>query len=157
MNEAAVKKPSATARKKAARLMAVQAVYQIAVNAKEAPFVIDEYLFLRKNMEVEGETMVEPDDSLFKAIVMGVAERRGDLADIVTANRPRKEGQVPAADEPLLNAVLLCGAYELLSHQDIDYPILISSYVDVAKAFFTGHEPSLINGVLDSVRKVTRG
>lgn len=154
MNEA-VKKPSATARNKAARLMAVQAVYQMSVNAKAAPFVIDEYMFLRKNMVVDGETMVEPDESLFRDIVAGVAERLDDLTGIVNANRPRKEGQV-YADEPLLMAHMLCGAYELLSHQSIDYPIIISSYVDVAKAFFAGHEPGLINGVLDSVRKVTR-
>jgi N utilization substance protein B len=155
MNEAASKKPSATARKKAARLMAVQAVYQMAVNRKEAAFVIDEYLFLRKNMEVDGETLMEPDDSLFRDIVLGVAERHEDLSQIVSANRPAREGGIQV-DEPLLTSVLLCGAYELLSHQDIDFPIIISSYVDVAKAFFTGHEPSLINGVLDSIRKVTR-
>lgn len=150
------RKPSANTKKSAARLMAVQAVYQMAVNHKEAPFVVDEYLFLRTNMDVDGETMVEPDGALFKAIVNGVADRKDDLTQIVNANRPQKEGQV-YADEPLLMAVLLCGTYELLSHQDIDTPIIISGYIDVAKAFFSGHEPSLINGVLDSVRKITRG
>lgn len=154
MNEP-VRKPSATAKKNAARLMAVQAVYQMAVNSKEAPFVVDEYLFLRTNMTVEGETMVEPDGAMFTKIVSGVAERKDDLTEIVNANRPRKEGQI-FADEPLLMAVFLCGAYELLSDQDTDFPIIISSYVDVGKAFFSGHEPSLINAVLDSVRKVTR-
>ena len=112
--------------------------------------------YLRTNMDVDGETMVEPDGNLFKAIVNGVAERQNDLTAIVNANRPLKERQV-YADEPLLMAVLLCGSYELLSHQDIDTPIIISGYVDVAKAFFSGHEPGLINGILDSVRKVTRG
>lgn len=148
-------KPSPTGMKNAARLMAVQAVYQIALNKKPAPLVVDEYLFLRKNMEIDGETMMEPDESLFKAIVLGVMERHEDLITIVHANRPLKEGQV-YADEPLLLAVMLCGAYELIAHQDIDYPIVISSYVNVAKSFFSGHEPSLINGVLDSIRKVTR-
>lgn len=156
MTEAAPsQKPSATARKKAARLMAVQAIYQMAVNKREPAFVIDEYIFLRKNMEVDGEKMVEPDESLFRDIVLGVAERHADLAGIIAANRPKREDQVPV-DEPLLQAHLLCGAYELLAHQDVDFPVIISSYVDVAKAFFEGHEPKLINAVLDSVRKVTR-
>ena len=149
-------KPSSIARKKAARLMAVQAVYQMSVNNKAAPFVIDEYLFLRKGMEVDGQTMVEPDEALFKTIVLGVSDRLSDLAEIVQANRPKKEGQIPV-NEPLLTSVFLCGTYELLSHQDIDFPIIISGYVDVAKAFFTGSESGLVNGVLDSVRKVTRG
>lgn len=157
MTEAAQnpQKPSATAKRNAARLMAVQAVYQMEVNCKEPAFVVDEYMFLRKNMEVDGETMVEPDDALFRNIVLGVAERKNDLAGIINANRPSKEGGHP--DEPLLMAVLLCGVQELLSHQDIDFPVIISSYVDVAKAFFNGGEPALVNGVLDSARKVLRG
>ena len=150
-----VLKPSATAKRKAARLMAVQAVYQMAVNFREAPFVVDEYLFLRTNMDVDGETMVEPDGNLFKNIVTGVAERRQELADIVTANRTQKPG-TNQEQEPLLLSVLLCGTYELLAHQDTDYPLILSSYVDVAKAFFSGQEANLINAVLDSVRKVTR-
>ena len=102
-------KPSATARKKAARLMAVQAIYQMAVNRREPAFVIDEYIFLRKNMEVDGEKMVEPDESLFRDIVLGVAERHDDLTGIIAANRPKREDRV-AVDEPLLEAHLLCGA-----------------------------------------------
>ncbi len=155
MNEAAAQKPSATAMRNAARLMAVQAVYQMAVNNEAAPLIVNEYLGLRKNMEFEGETLVAPDESLFRDIVIGVSERIEDLAEIVSANKTQREGQLPQS-EPLLQSVLLCGAYELLSHQDIDYPVIISSYVDVAKAFFTGHEPKLINGILDSIRKVTR-
>lgn len=135
--------------------MAVQAVYQMAVNNMPAPLVIDEYVRLRKGMEVEGEKMVEPDESLFRDIVLGVAGRQGDLIAIIEANRPAKEGQ-GRPDEPLLTAHFLCGTYELLSHQSIDSPIIISSYVDVAKAFFTQAEPGLVNAVLDSVRKVLR-
>lgn len=158
MNEPAqnTSKPSAVAKRKAARLMAVQAVYQMAVNKKEAVFVVDEYLYLRTNMEVDGETMVEPDGALFKGIVLGVTERREDLTTIVNANRKTLEEGQSFPDEPLLMSVMLCGVYELMAHQDVDFPIIISSYVDVAKAFFTGGEPSMINGVLDSARKVLR-
>jgi N utilization substance protein B len=146
---------SAIAKNKAARLMAVQAVYQMAVNNKPAPMVIDEYVRLRKGMEIGGEVMIEPDESLFRDIVLGVAERHGDLAAIVEANRTVKEGHT-RPDEPLLMAHFLCGSYELLSHQSIDSSIIISTYVDVAKAFFEGAEPGLVNGVLDSVRKTVR-
>ena len=148
-------KPSANAKRNSARLMAVQAVYQMSVNHKEAPFVVAEYMSLRANVEIDGEMLVGPDESLFTDIVLGVAGRLEDLTGIVQANRPRKEGQI-YQDEPLLMSVMLCGAYELLARQDIDYPVIISSYVDVAKAFFAGHEPKLINAVLDSIRKVTR-
>ncbi len=135
--------------------MAVQAVYQMSVNHKEAPFIVNEYLSLRSGMEVDGEKMVPPDEKLFQDIVLGVNERLTDLLEIVQANRPQKEGHT-YPNEPLLMAVLLCGSYELLAHHGVDSPIIISGYIDVAKAFFEGHEPSLINGVLDSVRKVIR-
>jgi transcription antitermination protein NusB len=148
-------RPSAVAKNKAARLMAVQAVYQMRVNGGMAPLVVNEYLHLRKNMTVDGETMVEPDSQLFTEIVNGVQGRLPDLQPIVAANRPVKEGQI-RVDEPLLEAHLLCGTYELLSHQTIDAPVIISSYVDVAKAFFAGNEPKLVNAVLDSVGKVVR-
>lgn len=149
-------KPSATARRKAARLMAVQALYQMSVNRKEPLFVVEEYLHLRRNMEVDGETMVEPDTELFRNIVLGVAERLEDLEGIVAANRPSRGEDVPVVEEPLLMSVFLCGTYELLVRVDIDAPLIISSYVDVAKAFFAGKEPGLVNAVLDSIRKVTR-
>jgi N utilization substance protein B len=149
-------KPSATARRKAARLMAVQALYQMSVNKKEPVFVIDEYLYLRKNMTVDGETMVEPDADLFRKIVHGVVARGQDLQDIVVANRNRRAEQESFPDEPLLNAILLCGAYELLEHGDLDAALIISSYIEVARAFFSGQEPGLVHGVLDGIRKVVR-
>ncbi len=155
MNEPAPQKASANAMRSSARLMAVQAVYQMAVNHKEAPFVVAEYMSIRAGIAVDGDELVAPDESLFKSIVLGVADRQADLAGIVNANRPLKEGQI-RVDEPLLEAVLLCGTFELLAHQDIDSAIIISSYVDVAKAFFSGSEAGLINAVLDSIRKVTR-
>lgn len=148
-------KASPIAMKNAARLMAVQAVYQMAVNAKEAPFVIDEYLFLRQNMNVDGDTIVTADERLFRDIVHGVASRLEDLRQIVSSHRQKKDGS-PAADEPLLEAVLLCGTYEIMAHGDIEPGIIISSYVNVAKAFFTGPEASLINAILDSIRRLIR-
>ncbi|MFA5591959.1 MAG: transcription antitermination factor NusB [Micavibrio sp.] len=147
--------PSRTARNKAARLMAVQAVYQMAVNNKEAGFVVDEYMHLRKGMEIDGEKLVEPDEPLFRDIVLGVAEQHAVLTEIVQANRPLKEGRI-RVNEPLLEAHFLCGCFELLSHHTIDKALIISSYVDVAKAFFEGPEPGLVNAVLDSAAKVIR-
>jgi N utilization substance protein B len=152
------KKASPVAMRNSARLMAVQAVYQMSVNRKEAAFVVDEYLFHRKGEVIDGEELIAPDASLFTNIVLGVTERKEDLIGIIQSNRPQKkdEDSVSSALEPLLMAVALCGVYELLAHKDVDAPIIISTYVDVTKAFFQGNEPGLINGLLDSARKVIR-
>lgn len=145
-------KPSASARRSAARLMGAQAVYQILIDNQAAGAVVPEYLAHRAGMEIDGETMVEPDAALFSSIVQGVEGRRGDLEALIAANRPADK----AKSEPLLQAILLCGAYELLSCPETDAPVIISDYIDIAKAFFDGKEPGLVNGVLDSIRKVAR-
>lgn len=160
MNEPAENnsKPSAIAMRNSARLMAVQAVYQMSVNRKEPAFVVDEYIFHRKGEVIDGVEMVAPDVRLFTSIVLGVSERLEDLSGIIHSNRPQKdeENAVVSTLEPLLMAVLLCGVYELMAHKDVDVPIIISTYVDVTKAFFAGNEPRLVNGLLDSARKVIR-
>lgn len=145
-------KSSVSARRSAARLMAVQAVYQILIDGQAAAIVVPEYLAHRAGMEIDGEQMVEPDEPLFAGIVQGVEARRTDLEGLIAANRPADK----AKSEPLLQATLLCGAYELLAHQETDPPLIISDYIDIAKAFFDGKEPGLVNGVLDAIRKVAR-
>jgi N utilization substance protein B len=147
------KEPSTNIHNSAARLLAVQAVYQMMSNQQDAATVIPEYLAHRAGMVVDGEKMVKPTESLFSDLVKGVEENHDHLNGLVAANRNA------AADkklEPLLHAVLLCGSFELMGKQATDYPIIISDYVDIAKAFFTGKEPALVNGILDSIRKVTR-
>lgn len=140
----------------AARLLAVQAVYQMITNRQGPDTVIPEYLAHRAGMEVDGDKMVTPNESLFTDIVKGVSENSAHLESLISASRTRPEGATDKP-EPLLLAVLLCGSFELMGKQAIDFPIIISDYVDVAKAFFDGKEPGLVNGILDSIRKVTRG
>lgn len=155
-----MKKPSAKAKRSAARLMSVQAVYQMFSGELDSEAIVKEYLEHRAGMEVEGEEMVKPDADLFKAITSGVEEHKAELEELIKEARGGKEdsqqeGQ-KAKTELLLGSVLLCGAYELKFHQDIDSPILISEYLEVSKAFYEGREPALVNAVLDKVRKTVR-
>lgn len=139
--------------------MAVQAVYQLLSNPDATMNGLqDEYLRFRAGMEVDGEQMVTPDGALFKSITNGIPERREDLEGLIVANRTdaKEEGAAPKPMEPLLHAVLLCGTYELLAHTDIDAPIIISDYVDVAKAFYDQSEPGFVNGILNSIQKIAR-
>jgi len=135
-----------------ARLLASQAVYQADLNAQPIADVAAEYLEHRMSMTVEGEELVEADRELFTKIMRGTEERGSDLSEILKANT-KNEG---ARLEPLIKAVLLCASYELLAHHDIDAPIIINDYLNVAHSFFESGEVSLINGVLDAVSKVVR-
>ena len=55
-----------------------------------------------------------------------------------------------------LRAILRCGTYELLRRDDVPGRVIISEYIDVARAFFEDDEPRLVNGVLDRIAHETR-
>lgn len=146
---------SRKARRTAARLAAVQGVYQIIAAGQTARQVIEDFRDHppeQAMMGESGENMVTPDATLMTAIIGGVEARRGDLEQLVTGTQNRSGGAV----EPLLKSVLLCGAYELLAHHDTDAPVIISDYLDVAHAFFDQGEPKLVNAILDKIGKGVR-
>lgn len=143
---------SAIARKSAARLMGVQALYQMHKNEQNAKQVIPEFLDHRTGVDADGDKMVSPDRDHFSDLVQGVETNFEQLQDMVNKNKA-KETQ---AKEPLLNGILLCGAYELMMRQDIDFPVIISDYVHVTEAFYDQNEAKLVNGILDSLRKTVR-
>ncbi len=144
-------KGSLKARKTAARLFSVQAVYQ-AIQNKVAPSSLhDEFITHRIGMDLEDGKMVAPDQPLFRDIISGVTERWGDLQQIITP-RLKTSHEV----EPLLTAILICGAYELMAHHDIDAPIIISDYLNITSSFFEQSEPKLVNAVLDALTKELR-
>ncbi len=139
-------KGSKKARHSAARLAAVQALYQMDGNEQSAPSVIREYVDFRFGETVDGEAMISPDRELFSRLVSGVAERRDDLDHMVAATLGRER---PA--DRLLNCIILCGAWELLARTDVDAPIIISDYLHVTEAFYDQGEKKLVNAVLDKI------
>ncbi|KAA0688890.1 transcription antitermination factor NusB [Azospirillum brasilense] len=150
---------SAKARRKAARLAAVQALYQIDLNQIEptgiaVESVIGEFINHRLGEEIDGAKFVSADPQLFADIVRGAAHRRTEVDGMLaSALEPRY-----ALDrlELLMRAILRAGAYELFVHNDTHPRILISEYVDVAHAFFAAREPGMVNGVLDHVARALR-
>jgi N utilization substance protein B len=143
---------SKKARNSAARLMAVQTVYQMHKNDQDAETAIKEYLEHRTGADPEGDEMVTPDQDHYALVVRGVAEHSEQLADMVQQNRGKELNK----HEPLLNAVFLCGAFELMVLQAIDYPLIISDYLHVTHAFFDESEAKLVNALLDSIRQTVR-
>jgi N utilization substance protein B len=137
---------SKKARASAARLAAVQALYQMEGNGQGASSVIKEYIDFRLGEPVDGEEMVSPDAELFSKLVSGVEERRADLSGMVSGASGREK-----LAEPLLNCILLCGAYELMARHDVDAPIIISDYLHVTEAFYDQGEKKLVNAVLDKI------
>ncbi|MBX2833760.1 MAG: transcription antitermination protein NusB [Micavibrio sp.] len=145
-------KPTIKAKALAARLRAVQAVYQKMQNQQQPMrVIIEEYLSFRAEMDVDGEPLVPPDGALFKKILLGVDEKRTEIDAIIDAHLKK---DAPRLDvEPLLRAILICGCYELLIHET-DAPIIINDYLNVGHGFFNRNEVGLLNGVLDNISKL---
>lgn len=153
------KQGSQKARNSAARLLAVQAVYQMHKNDQNAEDVVREYLDHRAGVNMDDEdgdaVMVTPDVDHFALVVRGVAEHIDQLSDMVAQNRTIKEGAI-AKKEPLLQAIFLCGAFELMVLQAIDAPLIIAEYLHVTHAFYDKSEAKLVNAMLDSLSKTVR-
>ena len=150
------KKPqgSKKARASAARLAAVQAVYQMIANDQTAASVISEFQLHRIGKPVDGVDMVTPDDVLFQAIVQGTYDRWNDLEAMIESALA-KSGK-PVTTESLLLAVLMCGAWELLAHAEADTALIIAEYLNVAHAFYDQGEAKLIHAILDQVKAAIR-
>ncbi|MCB9991323.1 MAG: transcription antitermination protein NusB [Rhodospirillales bacterium] len=160
MTRAKASESSQIARYSAARLAAVQAIYQQKSTDQSISSLIEEYKAYRLGQPVDDQAMVLPDGVLFEKIVRGVADRKEDLRGIVDtfygAQKDVKVIDSALSVEPLLDSILLCGTYELMAHHETDAPIIISDYINVAHAFYEGGEPRLINGLLDKIRQALR-
>lgn len=138
----------------AARLAAVQALYQRDMEGTALPRLLDEFHQHRLGREIEGDTYADAEVPFFDDIVRGV-DARGDEIDTALAARLAEGWSLKRLDKTLLQ-VLRCGTYELIARVDIPTGAVISEYVDVAKAFFDDREAKFANGVLDAVAKDVR-
>ena len=156
------KRPSGRHRS-AARLTAVQALYEMDMAGAAADPVLREFLLSRwTDTENGGEDiggletggLAEPDGELLFALVHGVGDRHAELdgliAPALSANWTMERL------EAVLKAVLRAGAFELLALTNVPPRVVISEYVDVAHAFFSGGEPGFVNSVLDHLARKLR-
>jgi N utilization substance protein B len=137
----------------AARLAAVQALYQMELTGAPWAEVRAEFEDHRLGMEVDGETLAEADRKYFRKILEGVVSRQSEIDKAV--NDTLKEGWPLRRIDPILRALFRASGFELLA-LDTPRKVIFNEYVEVAKAFFDGDEPKLANAVLEAIAKVLR-
>ena len=144
---------SLKARRSAARLAAVQTLYQSEIGGVTAEAALTDFTRHRLS-EDDGVDYVTAEPELQAAIVRGASVRMAEIDRIVAAALdPRTQLE---RMETLLRAILRAGAWELLAQPETHSRIIINDYVNVTHAFFAGREPGMINGVLDHVARVLR-
>jgi transcription antitermination protein NusB len=159
MNSAAAEneagQSSAGRRRSAARLGAVQALYQLALNPGLDPVsVVGEFVHHRLGREIDGEQYGEADEKLFGDLVRGVTQRRERLDESLSA--ALSEEWPLQRLQTILRLILEAGAYELAHRPDIPARVTLNEYVTIAHAFFDGKEPVLANGVLNRLARALR-
>ena len=139
----------------AARLAAVQALYQMDVVGSGVLEITAEYEQFRLGKEVDGAQYREADAQWFRAILAGVVENQKTVDPII--RQSLTEDWPLSRLDSTLRAILRAGVYELTQRSDVPVAVIVSEYVDIAKAFYTEDEPKLVNAVLDRVSRRVRG
>lgn len=138
----------------AARLAAVQALYQMDVTQIDLNDVIAEFTQYRFGHELEGAMLDRADQPFFADLLRGVVKAQREI-DPLIARHLAKGWRLSRLDS-ILRAILRAGAYELLHRPDVPAKVVINEYVEVAHAFFEGDEPGVVNGILDRLARKVR-
>jgi transcription antitermination protein NusB len=138
----------------AARLAAVQALYQKDMENTPLPVLLHEFHQHRLGATIEDVTYTPAEVDFFDDLVTGVDARSGEIDGIV-ASKLSSGWSLERLDKPM-RQILRAGTYELLARIDVPTGTVISEYVDVAKAFYDKRETSFVNGLLDAVSKAVR-
>lgn len=138
----------------AARLAAVQALYEMEVTEKGLNEVFAEFEAFWIGNEIEGERYNDAEVAFFRDVLSGVLEDQGPLDRLI--DKTLVEGWPLARVDSVLRAILRAGAYELKKRTDVPARVVIKEYVDVAGAFFGLEEAGMINAVLDHMARHLR-
>jgi N utilization substance protein B len=133
----------------AARLAAVQALYQMDVGRQTLEDTLAQFSALHLGREIEGDQYLPADADFFQQIVRGVIRAQLDIDPMI--DNALTDGWPVGRIDATLRAILRAAAFELLKRQDIPARVVMTEYVDIAKAFYSDDAPGLVNGVLDAI------
>ena len=140
--------------RRAARLAAVQALYQLSMTAEPSDQILTEFLQHRLHPMLEEHKIRKVDEAHFLRLYAGVVSKRDVIDEMIIANL--------SADwrfervENVLKEILRAAIYELLELKDVPARVIISEYVELAKSFSDKDEPRFVNHVLDRLAHVLR-
>ena len=138
----------------AARLAAVQALYQMEAAGQGVDATIREFETHRLDGDIEGAQLHAADRSFFADILRGAVDQQQTLDAMMTKHLAA--GWKLSRIDATARAILRAGLYELHARVDVPVKTVIDEYVEVAAAFFEGDEPKFINGILDAAARDAR-
>jgi len=138
----------------AARLAAVQALYQMDLAGTGLNDILAQFESHWIGQEVEGNQYLPAEAPFFRDIVGGVVREQRvldpQIDKVLAQSWPLKR------IETILRAIMRAGAYELGHRRDVPARVVVSEYVDVARAFVERDETGMVNAVLDFIARQVR-
>ena len=141
-------------RRGAARLAAVQALYQMDLAATPLHEILSEFESHRLGREVDGEEYLPAEAAHFRDVVGGVVADQRRLDPMI--DQALSKGWPLKRIETVLRAILRAGVYELDKKPDVPARVVVAEYVDVAHAFVDRDETGMVNAVLDQLARQLR-
>jgi transcription antitermination protein NusB len=139
----------------AARLGAVQALYQMDIAATDVGETLAQFSTRVAGSNFDNGDTGQADFKHLRLVVEGAVREQGVLDPALDAVLD-KEWPLHRLDATV-RAILRAASYELHFLANVPARVAISEYVDVADAFFDGgDEPRFINGVLNTVARNRR-
>lgn len=154
--ERPVKAPRAASRR-AARLAAIQALFQIDATGVDPQRAVAEFRAHRFGSAdiAEGQPdLGHADTAHFAAIVLGAAIRGAEIDALIAAVLPA-DWSIGRLD-PVVRAILRAGCFELLARDDVPVRVAVDEYVSIAHAFFDGPQSGFANAMMDALAKRLR-
>ncbi len=143
--------PTKRQMKTAARLYAVQALFQMEASDQTVDKVRAEFETHRFGEHFDTGEMMEGDVSHFRAVLEGAVNEQAKIDQMT--DRALVEKWPIARIDPTLRALFRAAGAEIIAG-DTPPKVAISEYVDIAKAFFPeGKEAKFVNAVLDHIAR----
>ena len=138
----------------AARLAAVQALYQMDLAGTGLNEILAEFESHWIGREVEGAQYLPAEAAFFRDIVSGVVHEQRELDPLI--DEALSKGWPLKRIETVLRAALRAGAYELIHRTDVPARVVVAEYADVVAAFVERDETGMVNAVLDQLARRVR-
>jgi N utilization substance protein B len=138
----------------AARLAAVQALYQMEIGGTGINEILAQFESYWLGREVEGAQYLPAEAAFFRDVVSGVVREQRKIDPLI--DEALSKSWPLKRIEAILRAALRAGAYELDHRRDVPARVVVTEYADVAAAFVERDETGMVNAVLDQLARHLR-
>ena len=143
----------------AARLAAVQALYQMEMAKTDLNDIIEEFAAFRlqgRDEADEGQAteLAVADQTYFAELVRGAVCRQRDIDPLV--DQQLATGWRLVRVDSTMRAILRAAVFELMDRVEVPARVIINEYINVAHAFFSEDQPRVVNGILDQLARELR-